>query len=69
VIPKSIYELLPTAYLVGGTASATTMPVSYGVASGILLAICGYVIGTMRERYRVKHAAIIQNGCSRYIGS
>jgi hypothetical protein len=59
MIPKAIYELLPTAYLVGGTATAAIMPVSYGVAAGVLLAICGYTIGVMRERYRVKHASTV----------
>ena len=67
MIPKTLYELLPTAYLVGGTASATTLEQGYGVVGGILLVVCGYWIGVARERYRVKNAQASNGGWSRII--
>lgn len=56
LIPKPIYETLPTLYILGGVAAMTSVDSFMSYTCGLLMGVTGIVILFMRRNYRLVKA-------------
>ncbi len=55
-LPSPVYETLPALYITGGVTAATTLDSAVATLSGTVLGLAGFLIYSLRRKYRLRKA-------------